>query len=119
MRQLAKEGWLHNRARLIVGSFLTKTLGIDWRHGAAHFADLLVDGDLASNVGNWQWVAGRGANPRPGRILNPLRQARRFDRDGDYVRRYVPELGHIEGGAVHGPWEQAGHAYPARIGDEG
>jgi deoxyribodipyrimidine photo-lyase len=119
MRQLAEEGWLHNRARLIVGSFLTKTLGIDWRHGAAHFADLLVDGDLASNVGNWQWVAGRGANPRPGRILNPLRQARRFDRDGDYVRRYVPELGHIEGGAVHGPWEQAGHDYPARIGDEG
>jgi deoxyribodipyrimidine photo-lyase len=119
MRQLAEEGWLHNRARLIVGSFLTKTLGIDWRHGAAHSADLLVDGDLASNVGNWQWVAGRGANPRPGRILNPLRQARRFDRDGDYVRRYVPELGHIEGGAVHGPWEQAGHDYPARIGDEG
>jgi deoxyribodipyrimidine photo-lyase len=111
MRQLAEEGWLHNRARLIVGSFLTRTLGIDWRHGAAHFADLLVDGDLASNVGNWQWVAGTGANPRPGRILSPLRQARRFDRDGDYVRRYVPELGHIEGGAVHAPWELAGHDY--------
>lgn len=118
MRQLAEEGWMHNRARLIVGSFLTKTLGIDWRHGAAHFADLLVDGDLASNAGNWQWVAGTGADPRPGRILNPLRQARRFDPDGDYVRRFVPELAHIEGGAVHAPWELVDdHDYPARIVD--
>ena len=81
-----------NRARLIVGSFLTKTLRLDWREGAAHFFDLLVDGDLASNVGNWQWVAGTGVDPRPNRILNPIRQARRFDPDGEYVRRHVPEL---------------------------
>ena len=92
MRQLAEEGWMHNRARLIVSSFLTKTLGLHWRHGADHFAQLLVDGDVASNSGNWQWAAGTGNDPRPNRILNPLRQARRFDPDGDYVRRYVPEL---------------------------
>ncbi len=92
MRQLAAEGWMPNRARLIVGSFLTKTLRLDWREGAAHFFDLLVDGDLASNVGNWQWVAGTGVDPRPNRVLNPIRQARRFDADGEYVRRHVPEL---------------------------
>ena len=92
MRQLAAEGWMPNRARLIVGSFLTKTLRLDWREGAAHFFDLLVDGDLASNVGNWQWVAGTGVDPRPNRVLNPIRQARRFDPDGEYVRRHVAEL---------------------------
>ena len=93
-----------NRARLIVGSFLTKTLRLDWREGAAHFFDLLVDGDLASNVGNWQWVAGTGVDPRPNRVLNPIRQARRFDPDGEYVRRHVPELAQVDGGAVHEPW---------------
>ena len=92
MRQLAREGWLHNRARLIVGSFLTRTLRLDWRLGADIFFELLVDGDVASNVGNWQWIAGTGANPRPNRALSPARQARRFDPDGEYVRRYVPEL---------------------------
>ncbi len=91
MRQLAAEGWLPNRARLIAGSFLTRTLGLDWRLGADVFFELLVDGDVASNVGNWQWVAGTGANPRPGRMLDPARQARRFDPDGRYVRRYLPE----------------------------
>ena len=92
MRQLAAEGFMHNRARMITASFLTRTLGIDWRHGYRHFRDLLADGDVAYNAGNWQWVAGTGNNPRPGRVLNPLRQAARFDRDGEYVRRYVPEL---------------------------
>ncbi len=114
MRQLAREGWLHNRARLVVGSFLTKRLGVDWREGAAHFSRLLVDGDLASNVGNWQWVAGTGANPRPNRILNPIRQARRYDPNGDYVRRYVPELAQLEGAAVHEPWALAPD-YPTPI----
>ncbi len=104
MRQLADEGWLPNRARLIAGSFLTKTLGLDWRHGARHFSELLVDGDLASNTGNWQWVAGTGADPRPNRILNPLRQAQRFDPRGDYVRRHLPELAGVAGSAVHTPW---------------
>lgn len=104
MRQLAREGFLHNRARLIVGSFLSKTLYIDWRVGAAHFASLLVDADVANNVGNWQWVAGTGNDTRPNRVLNPLRQAARFDPDGEYVRRYVPELDGLEGAAAHEPW---------------
>jgi deoxyribodipyrimidine photo-lyase len=104
MRQLAREGFLPNRARLIVASFLTKTLGIDWREGAAHFERLLVDADLANNVGNWQWVAGTGNDTRPNRILNPIRQAHRFDADGSYVRRWVPELAELEGKAIHEPW---------------
>jgi deoxyribodipyrimidine photo-lyase len=104
MRQLADEGWLPNRARLIVGSFLTKTLSLDWPRGADVFSELLVDGDVASNVGNWQWVAGTGADTRPNRMLNPVRQAKRFDPDGDYVRRYVPELGALGGPSVHEPW---------------
>jgi deoxyribodipyrimidine photo-lyase len=104
MRQLLHEGYMHNRARLITASFLVRNLRVDWRAGARHFFDWLVDGDVANNVGNWQWVAGTGANPRPRRALNPLRQARRFDPDGAYVRRYVPELGGIQGRAVHEPW---------------
>jgi len=104
MRQLEAEGLMANRARLIVGSFLAKTLGLDWREGAAHFERLLVDADLANNVGNWQWVAGTGNDTRPNRVLNPLRQARRFDPDGVYVRRHVPELARIEGRAIHEPW---------------
>jgi deoxyribodipyrimidine photo-lyase len=95
---------MHNRARLIVASFLTKLLYIDWRIGAAHFARLLVDADVACNVGNWQWVAGTGNDTRPNRVLNPLRQAHRFDPHGDYVRRYLPELAAIAGRAVHEPW---------------
>ncbi|GAA5035691.1 FAD-binding domain-containing protein [Actinopolymorpha pittospori] len=105
MRQLLAEGWMHNRARLVVGSFLTKQLGVDWRVGAAHFFRWLVDGDVANNAGNWQWVAGTGNDTRPNRVLNPLRQAARFDPDGDYVRRYVPELAGIDGAAVHEPWK--------------
>jgi deoxyribodipyrimidine photo-lyase len=105
MRQLAAEGFMHNRARMITASFLTRTLGIDWRHGYRHFGDLLADGDVACNGGNWQWVAGTGNNPRPGRVLNPLRQAARFDHDGDYVRRYVPELASLAAPYVHTPWK--------------
>jgi deoxyribodipyrimidine photo-lyase len=104
MRQLEREGFMHNRARLITASLLTKTMRIDWRIGAEHFASLLLDGDLACNTGNWQWVAGTGNDTRPNRVLNPLRQARRFDPEGDYVRRYVPELAAIAGRAVHEPW---------------
>ncbi len=104
MRQLAGEGWMHNRARLITASFLTKHLGLDWREGAQWYAQLLLDADLANNNGNWQWVAGTGNNPRPGRRFNPILQAQRFDREGDYVRRWVPELAHIPGPAVHEPW---------------
>ena len=106
MRQLHTEGWIHNRGRLIVGSFLTRTLAIDWREGARVFSDILVDADVANNVGNWQWVAGTGANQRPNRVLSPLAQARRFDPDGAYVSRYVPELDGLRGRAVHEPWRQ-------------
>lgn len=108
MRQLAAEGFMHNRARLITASFLTKTLYLDWRIGAAHFAELLADADLANNVGNWQWVAGTGNDTRPNRVLNPLRQARRFDPAGEYVRRWVPELAGVDGGAVQRPWRLDG-----------
>ena len=101
MRQLLAEGWMHNRARLITASFLTKDLRLDWRLGEQHFFRWLVDGDVANNAGNWQWVAGTGNDTRPNRRFNPSRQARRFDPQGDYVRRYVPELAGIEGSAVH------------------
>ncbi len=104
MRQLEREGFMHNRARMVVASFLTKTMYLDWRLGAAHFAGLLADADVANNVGNWQWVAGTGNDTRPNRVLNPLRQARRFDPGGEYVRRYVPELAGLEGSDVHEPW---------------
>ncbi len=93
MRQLLREGFMHNRARLVTGSFLTKHLGIDWRRGAAHFFEHLVDGDLANNTANWQWVAGTGTDSRPNRRLSPQRQAERFDPEGVYVRRYVAEYG--------------------------
>lgn len=105
MRQLLHEGWMHNRARLVVGSFLTKHLYVDWRLGAAHFLQHLVDGDISNNQLNWQWIAGTGADSRPNRVLAPLRQAERFDPQGDYVRRYVEELRGVEGKAVHKPWE--------------
>jgi deoxyribodipyrimidine photo-lyase len=105
MRQLRQEGWMHNRGRLIAGSFLTKTLYIDWRQGARHFLHHLVDGDIANNQLNWQWVAGTGTDTRPSRVLNPLRQAERYDPDGAYVRRYVPELAEVQGPAAHMPWK--------------
>jgi deoxyribodipyrimidine photo-lyase len=104
MRQLAAEGFMHNRARMITASFLTHNLGIDWRHGYAHFGSLLADADVANNAGNWQWVAGTGNNTRPNRVMNPLRQAERFDRQGQYVRRYIPELSGLDRAHVHTPW---------------
>jgi deoxyribodipyrimidine photo-lyase len=104
MRQLAREGWMHNRARLVVGNLLTKRLGVWWRHGYEHFSRLLVDGDVASNAGNWQWVAGTAADTRPNRLFNPVRQARRFDPTGAYVRRYVDELADAPDDLVFEPW---------------
>ncbi|MFJ9690688.1 cryptochrome/photolyase family protein [Kitasatospora sp. NPDC101183] len=115
MRQLAHEGWMHNRARLLTASFLTKTLRLDWRIGAAHFLSLLVDGDIANNQLNWQWVAGTGTDTRPNRVLNPLRQADRYDPEGAYVRRWVPELAHLPGPTVHRPWLFPAPDYPAPI----
>jgi deoxyribodipyrimidine photo-lyase len=119
MRQLRNEGWLHNRARLIVGAFLTRQLGIDWRRGADVFLRLLVDGDVPNNSGNWQWVAGTGVDPRPNRRFNVIAQAKRHDPDGDYVRQHVPELAELPGATIHEPWLAAVGAralhYPARI----
>jgi deoxyribodipyrimidine photo-lyase len=120
MRQLSAEGFMHNRARMAVASFLTKDLYIDWRAGARHFWDLLSDGEVANNAGNWQWVAGTGNDSRPNRALNPIRQAERFDPDGEYVRRYVPELEGVRGKAIFRPWLMEGFdrlAYPAPIVD--
>ncbi len=120
MRQLRAEGHMHNRARMAVGSFLTKDLYVDWRKGAWHFWDLLSDGEIADNAGNWQWVAGTGNDTRPQRVLNPVRQAERFDPDGAYVRRWVPELGSVRGKAIFRPWLMEGFAdldYPAPIVD--
>jgi deoxyribodipyrimidine photo-lyase len=105
MRQLVSEGWMHNRVRMLAASLLVKNLGLDWRAGAAHFSELLVDGDPASNAGNWQWVAGTGTDTRPNRVFNPIRQAHRFDPDGAYVRRYVPELAGLGAPEVHEPWK--------------
>lgn len=120
MRQLRHEGWMHNRGRLLTASFLTKTLYVDWRVGARHFLELLVDGDIANNQLNWQWVAGTGTDSRPNRVLNPVIQGKRYDPDGDYVRRWVPELTGLAGAAVHEPWklparERAGYDYPAPL----
>jgi deoxyribodipyrimidine photo-lyase len=122
MRQLLHEGFVHNRARMIVASFLTKDLYLDWRLGARHFLDWLVDGEIANNNLNWQWNAGTGTDTNPHRIFNPTVQAQRFDPDGDYVRRYVPELAAIAGGAVHEPWKLPGEVrrtldYPDPIVD--
>jgi deoxyribodipyrimidine photo-lyase len=106
MRQLRREGWMPNRARLVAGSFLTKDLGIDWRWGERWFMRLLIDGDEASNNGNWQWIASVGVDPQPAfrRIYNPARQQARFDPDGAYVRRYVPELRDVPGEYLAEPW---------------
>jgi deoxyribodipyrimidine photo-lyase len=106
MRQLRREGWMHNRARLVVGSFLTKHLGIDWRWGERWFMRLLVDGDEANNNGNWQWIASVGTDPQPAfrRIYNPARHQERYDPNGDYVRRYVPELERVPDRYLREPW---------------
>ncbi len=114
MRQLRAEGWMHNRARLVTASVLVKDLGIDWREGARHFFDLLLDGDVAQNVGNWQWVAGTGVDTRPNRIFNPTAQAKRLDPDGAYVRRWLPELDGVAD--PHAPGLLA-PSYPAPIVD--
>jgi len=104
MRELWQTGWMHNRVRMVVGSFLTKHLGIYWREGAAWFWDTLVDADLANNTLGWQWVAGCGADAAPYfRIFNPTTQGRKFDPDGRYVRRYVPELAALPDRYLHEP----------------
>ncbi len=120
MRELATTGWMHNRARMIVASFLTKDLLIDWRLGEEHFAQLLMDYELASNVGGWQWAASTGTDAQPYfRIFNPVLQGKKFDPNGDYVRRFVPELKHLDADIIHEPWKEPLLApdYPAPIVD--
>lgn len=106
MRQLWQTGWMHNRVRMIVGSFLVKHLRLDWRQGEAWFWDTLVDADLGNNAAGWQWIAGCGADAAPYfRIFNPLLQSRKFDASGDYIRAYVPELAGLPDNFIHAPWE--------------
>lgn len=105
MRQLLTEGWMHNRVRMAAASFLVKDLHLDWRRGARWFMDQLVDGDLASNQHGWQWTAGSGTDASPYyRVFNPVLQGKKFDPDGDYVRRYLPELRNLATRFIHEPW---------------
>ncbi|MGD9502069.1 MAG: deoxyribodipyrimidine photo-lyase [Methyloceanibacter sp.] len=131
MRQLWQTGWMPNRARMIVASFLVKHLLVSWQAGAAWFLDTLVDADLANNSASWQWVAGTGTDAAPYfRIFNPVLQGRKFDPSGDYVRRFVPELERLPAPDIHAPWEapaltlaeagvSLGRTYPAPIVEHG
>ncbi|MGW8567261.1 cryptochrome/photolyase family protein [Isoptericola sp. NPDC055881] len=120
MRQLLATGWMHNRVRMVVASFLVKDLHVRWQRGAAHFMAHLVDGDVSQNQLNWQWVAGTGHDAAPYfRVFNPVTQGKKFDPDGVYVRRWVPELRDVAGRAVHEPWRLATPpaGYPAPLVD--
>ena len=121
---------MHNRARLIVGSFLTKDLWLDWRHGEQHFMRWLIDGDVANNNGNWQWIASVGVDPAPlfRRIYNPASQQKNYDSEGNYVRKFVPELKGVPDKYLAQPWTMPEHVqitsrcligkdYPAPIVD--
>jgi deoxyribodipyrimidine photo-lyase len=127
MRELKAQGTLHNRLRMVVASFLAKDLGLDWRRGERHFADRLLDFDLAANNGGWQWCASTGCDAQPWfRIFNPVRQSEKFDPAGDYVRRWLPKLAQVPARYVHAPWEmpaevqraagcRIGRDYPAPV----
>jgi deoxyribodipyrimidine photo-lyase len=129
MRQLAASGYMHNRLRMVVASFLCKDLGIDWRHGERWFAERLLDFDLAANNGGWQWAASTGCDAQPWfRIFNPVTQSEKFDPEGRFIRRYVPELAAVPLRWLHAPWRMpaAGQAacgvtigrdYPAPLVD--
>jgi len=121
MRQLQAEGWMHNRVRMVTASFLVKDLHLEWQQGAAWFFELLKDADYASNQHGWQWTAGCGTDAAPYfRIFNPVGQGLKFDPNADYVRKYVPELRHLDGAAAHEPWLQSdgyAHGYAERIVD--
>ena len=119
-RQLLQSGWMHNRLRMVSASFLTKDLGVDWRRGEAHFADWLLDYDLAANNGGWQWAASTGCDAQPYfRIFNPVTQSERFDPQGQFIRRYVPELKDVPDKFIHAPWQMPTPPtdYPAPVVD--
>ena len=121
MRQLVHEGWMHNRTRMVVASFLVKDLHLEWQLGERFFAEHLVDFDVASNAHGWQWTAGTGTDASPYyRVFNPIEQGKRFDENGDYIRKYVPELAHLSSDQIHEPWLHAdgySKGYPERIVD--
>ncbi|PFG43866.1 deoxyribodipyrimidine photo-lyase [Isoptericola jiangsuensis] len=120
MRQLLATGWMHNRVRMVVASFLVKDLHVRWQRGAEHFMAHLVDGDVSQNQLNWQWVAGTGYDAAPYfRVFNPVTQAKKFDPDGAYVRHWVPELRDVAGPRVHEPWrlDPPPAGYPAPLVD--
>jgi deoxyribodipyrimidine photo-lyase len=107
MRQLNSTGWMHNRCRMIVASYLSKHLLLYWRLGEEYFMRHLIDGDFASNNGGWQWSVGSGNDPSPWfRIFNPWTQSEKFDPQGEFIRTYVPEIAHLEGSKIHNPWEK-------------
>lgn len=122
MRQLATEGWISNRARMLVANFLSKVLLIDWRHGERYFRQQLIDGDLAANVGGWQWSAGTGTDAAPYfRIFNPIRQGELFDPSGSWIRQWVPELRDVPDDYLFAPWrmpDQLQTAVGCRIGSD-
>jgi deoxyribodipyrimidine photo-lyase len=106
MRQLNHCGWMHNRLRMVVASFLTKDLGIDWRLGEKYFAEQLNDFDLSANNGGWQWASSSGCDAQPYfRIFNPITQSEKFDAEGKFIRRYVPELAKVANKYIHAPWQ--------------
>jgi len=119
MRQLVTEGWMHNRVRMVVASFLAKDLHIEWQHGALFFEEHLVDFDIASNAHGWQWTAGCGTDASPYyRVFNPIEQGKRFDENGDYIRKYVTELAHLTADEIHEPWEATNgykNGYPKKL----
>ena len=121
MRQLILEGWMHNRTRMVVASFLVKDLHLEWQVGERFFAEHLVDYDVASNAHGWQWTAGCGTDASPYyRIFNPIEQGKRFDENGDYIRKYVPELAHLSASEIHEPWlflDGYSKGYPERVVD--
>jgi deoxyribodipyrimidine photo-lyase len=129
MRQLNHSGWMHNRLRMVVASFLSKDLGLNWRLGEKYFAERLIDFDLSANNGGWQWAASSGCDAQPYfRIFNPVTQSEKFDPEGRFIRRYVPELAAVSNRHIHAPWQMGrveqealgvriGHDYPAPIVD--
>lgn len=117
MRQLKQDKWMHNRTRMVVSSFLSKDLLIDWRRGERYFMENLIDGDFASNHGGWGFGSSTGVDPQPYfRIFNPLRQSERFDPDGEYIRKWVPELRDIKGSEIHEPYARGAEAIAQKNG---